>query len=157
MTDEEAPHQTPALTYWHVFTDERGLSTQRRGTLTAFGEESMGGDADPQFNLHFGDERTHVTFAELPADWVGEWHENPKPQWIIPLSGGWWVETQDGQRVEMRAGDISFGADQNTRENAQGNKGHRSGSLDGAPCKMMIVQLLDDKYVGAKPGELPGS
>ena len=143
---------TPDLQYWHVFTDDAGVSTQQRATLSAFAKQSMGGDADPQFNFHFGDEPTHLMFAELPADWVGEWHENPKPQWIIPLSGGWWVETQDGQRVEMRAGDISFGADQETEEDGDGKKGHRSGSLDGKPCRMMIVQLLDEKWVGARPG-----
>ena len=143
---------TPNLVYWHVYTDEAGVSTQQRATLSAFAKQSMGGDADPQFNFHFGDEPTHLMFAELPADWVGEWHENPKPQWIIPLSGGWWVETQDGQRVEMRAGDISFGADQGTEADGEGRKGHRSGSLDGEPCQMMIVQLLDEKWVGARPG-----
>ena len=143
---------TPALEYWHVYTDDDGTSRQRRAALTAFAKQSMGGDADPQFNLHLGDELTHVMFAELPAGWVGEWHENPRPQWIIPLRGGWWVETQDGQRVEMRAGDISFGADQGTEPDADGRKGHRSGSLNGEACQMMIVQLLDEKWVGARPG-----
>lgn len=152
------PHSdSPELVYWHVYTADDGFSRQRRATSKAFERESMGGDADPQYNLHFGDERTHVMFAELPADWVGEWHENPRPQLIIPLSGGWWVETQDGHRVEMRAGEVSFGADQNTKPDADGRRGHRSGSLDGEPCRMMIVQLLDERYVGAKPGELPMS
>jgi hypothetical protein len=32
----------------------------------------------------------------------------------------------DGQRVEMGVGEISFGADQNTQEDAQGHKGHLS-------------------------------
>ena len=133
----------PTLTYWHVYTGADGLSSQRRVTSDDFERQSMGGDAAPQWNLHIGDSRTHVMFAELPADWVGEWHENPKPQWIIPLSGGWWVETQDGRRVEMRTGEISFGEDQGTRADERGNRGHRSGSLDGAPCRMMIVQVLE--------------
>ena len=65
--------------------------------------------------------------------WVGEWHENPKPQWIVPLSGQWFVETMDGNRVEMGAGDISFGADQNTRANNKGHKGHLSGTAGRSP------------------------
>ena len=144
----------PKLSYYHVYTAEDGRSTQVRAELEGFREQSMGGDADPQFNLHLGDERVHVMFAELPADWVGEWHENPKPQWILPLSGGWWVETQDGRRVEMCAGELSFGADQGTAEDGEGRKGHRSGSLDGKPCKMMIVQLLDERWIGARPEDL---
>lgn len=47
----------------------------------------------------------------LPVGWTGEWHENPKPQWILPLSGRWFVESMDGQRVEMGSGELSFGAD----------------------------------------------
>lgn len=55
-----------------------------------------------------------VIFTVLPVNWVGKWHENPQPQWIIPLSGRWFVETTDGMRVEMGTGEISFGGDQNT-------------------------------------------
>ena len=51
----------------------------------------------------------------LPVGWVGDWHENPRPQWIIPLSGRWFVETMDGARVEMGPGEMSFGEDQGTR------------------------------------------
>ncbi|MGI9024128.1 MAG: hypothetical protein ACR2GP_00810 [Burkholderiaceae bacterium] len=47
--------------------------------------------------------------------WVGEWHENPKPQWIVPMSGRWFVESMDGRRAEMGMGDISFGEDQRTK------------------------------------------
>ncbi len=137
-----ASSTNPQLTYWHVYTADDGLSRQRKVILDGFEQQSMGGDAAPQWNLHLGDAQTHIMFAELPADWVGEWHENPKPQWIIPLSGGWWVETQDGQRVEMREGEISYGEDQGTSEDEHGHKGHRSGSLDGQACRMMIVQVL---------------
>ena len=79
----------------------------------------------------------------LPAGWVGTWHENPKPQWIIPLSGRWFVQTMDGQRIEMGPGEISFGEDQNTRPDAQGHKGHVSGSIGDAPAVLMLVQFGD--------------
>ncbi len=76
----------------------------------------------------------------LPAGWVGGWHENPKPQWIIPLSGRWFVESMDGQRVEMGPGEISFGEDQNTRA-SDGRKGHSSGTVGDAPAVLMLVQF----------------
>lgn len=141
----------PTLDFPIVYTAKDGLSTIANATLSNFQKESMGGDADPQFNLSFFEGNVKVLFAQLPANWVGEWHENPKPQWILPISGGWWVETQDGKRIEMREGEVSFGADQNTKKDKNGNKGHRSGSLDGKPCDMMIVQLLDEEWVGATP------
>jgi uncharacterized membrane protein YphA (DoxX/SURF4 family) len=63
-----------------------------------------------------------VFVTVLPVGWIGDWHENPKPQWIIPLSGRWFVESMDGQRVEMGPGEISFGEDKNTR-NVAASKG----------------------------------
>ncbi len=72
--------------------------------------------------------------------WSGDWHENPKPQWIVPLSGRWFVESMDGQRVEMGPGEISFGEDQNTRSQG-GRQGHRSGTVGAEPAVLMIVQL----------------
>ena len=129
----------PSLPYWHVYTDANGVSKQQKRYLEDFELESMGGGSGEQWNNKLTKGATQIIFSELPADFDGDWHENPHPQWIIPLSGGWWVETMDGTRVEMRAGEISFGADQLTND----EKGHRSGTLDGKPCRMMIVQFTD--------------
>ena len=87
-----------------------------------------------------------------PVGWVGEWHENPKPQWIIPLSGRWFVETMDGKRVEMGPGAVSFGGDQNTKPDAQGRKGHRSGTVGNQPSVNLIVQLEKDPFAGQPCG-----
>jgi hypothetical protein len=81
-----------------------------------------------------------VLTTVLPVGWIGTWHENPKPQWIVPLSGQWFVETMDGQRVVMGPGEMSFGADQNTGE-VDGKRGHLSGTVGDAPAVLMIVQF----------------
>lgn len=94
-----------------------------------------------------------VLFATLPVGWVGEWHENPRPQWIVPLSGIWYVETMDGKRVEMGPGELSFGGDQNTKANEKGHKGHVSGCVGNEPAKLMVIQLKGDKYLAARPGD----
>ena len=65
--------------------------------------------------------------------------ENPMPQWIIPLSGRWFVESMDGHRVEMGPGEMSFGEDQNTRATGT-RKGHRSGTVGDEPAVLMIIQ-----------------
>lgn len=144
----------PRLTYWHVFTDDAGVSRQEKVELTNFKKESMGGDAAEQWNKHVMDSAAHVMFAEMPAGWIGEWHENPKPQWIIPLSGRWFVETMDGMRVEMGVGELSFGGDQNTKADKNGNKGHISGTVGNEPVKLMIIQLKDEKWIAATPGDI---
>lgn len=66
------------------------------------------------------------------------------PQWIVPLSGRWFVETMDGKRVEMGPGELSFGNDQNTRVDAQGRRGHRSGAVGNQPAVIMLVQVEQD-------------
>ncbi|MCQ8186414.1 hypothetical protein [Parvularcula maris] len=137
----------PMLTYWHCLTGEDGVTTQVRRCLTRFEKQSMGGSSGEQWNDVLGRFEGRVIFAELPAGFDGDWHENPKPQWIVPLSGRWWVETMDGTRVEMGPGEVSFGGDQGSR----GGKGHRSGVVGDEPCRMMIVQ------VGAVPGEVAGA
>jgi hypothetical protein len=57
-----------------------------------------------------------VIITVLPVGWTGPRHENPKLQWIIPLSGRWFVEMLDGKRTEMGPGDVSFGEDQNSKD-----------------------------------------
>lgn len=97
----------------------------------------MGGDADVQWNALLGEYRSRILFAELPADFDGDWHENPAPQWIICLSGRWWVETMDFFRTEMGPGDVMFGRDQGSHK----GRGHRSGVVGSEPARLMIVQL----------------
>jgi hypothetical protein len=143
---------SPELPYWHVWTDDDGVTHQTRCALSGFKKQSMGGKAAPQWNDHIFDGESHVLFCVLPVGWVGDWHENPKPQWIAPLFGRWFVETMDGARVEMGPGELSFGGDQNAKEDAQGRVGHRSGTVGEAPATLMVIQLDDPSLVGAKPG-----
>jgi len=144
--------EKPTLRYWHVWTDDDGISHQTRCELTNFEQESMGGDAAPQWNDRLMSEESEILFCTLPVGWIGEWHENPRPQWIVPISGVWFVETMDGVRVEMGPGEVSFGADQNTQANEAGQKGHVSGCVGDEPAKLMVIQLKGDEYLAAKPG-----
>ena len=89
-----------------------------------------------------------MTLMVLPVGWIGEWHENPKPQWIVPLSGRWFVETMDGQRVVMGAGEISFGEDQGTKADVQGHRGHLSGTVGSEPAVLVTIQLDAASTVG---------
>jgi hypothetical protein len=136
--DQQAP---PTLDYWYVWTDENGVSHQSRRQTQNFKLNSISPPASPQWLGQLKQKGGTVSFTVMPVGWVGTWHENPKPQWIIPLSGRWFVETMDGQRVEMGVGEISFGADQNTRPNDQGHRGHLSGTVGNEPAVLMLVQF----------------
>lgn len=129
----------PVVGYWHLWRDADGVSHQTRCALRDF-EQTCIGQASAQWNDERPRGEATVVFTVLPADWVGEWHENPAPQWIVPLSGGWWVESMDGTRVQMRAGELSLGEDQGCVADAQARRGHRSGTLDGMPTVLLVVQ-----------------
>lgn len=130
----------PTMTYWHVFTDKDGVSHQEWCELSQFELKGVNPDVEPQWNDKMDKTEAGVTFTVLPVGWYGDWHENPKPQWIAILSGHWFVETMDGHRVEMGPGELMMGEDQNTKER-DGRKGHLSGTVGDQPCSMIVTGL----------------
>jgi quercetin dioxygenase-like cupin family protein len=133
--------------YWHVWTDPQGVSHQKKCEIRNFVLQSIEPPAAPQWLNRLKTEGASVVISVLPAGWIGIWHENPKPQWIIPISGRWYVQTMDGQRVEMGPGDVSFGEDQNTKPDANGHKGHLSATVGNEPCVLMMIQLKNSPTV----------
>ncbi len=137
----------PSVAYWHLWVGEDGVSHQRQCALTDY-ELARIGPADPQWNNKQPTGPSTVVFTVQPVGWIGDWHENPAPQWIVVLSGRWFIQSMDGTRIEQGAGEFSFGEDQGCRE-ADGRKGHRSGTVGAVPALLMTVQLHIDPV--AKP------
>ena len=133
------PGPKPCVPYSHLYVDENGVSRQAQCALTNYELKGVG-PADPQWNDKMKRGEATVVFTVQPVGWVGDWHENPAPQWIIVLSGRWFIESMDGTRIEQGPGEFSFGEDQGCRE-TDGRKGHRSGTIGDAPCRLMTVQL----------------
>ena len=134
-TDGDTP---PELPFLHMWTGPDGTSRVNASMMRGFGLKGISGAAAPQWLRPFPGEVSQVLFAVLPVGWVGEWHESPAPQWVVPLRGRWFLETADGARVEMGPGDLHFGQDLDT----EGERpGHLSGCVGDAPCHMMIVQF----------------
>jgi hypothetical protein len=132
--------EKPIVPYWHLYTDGDGVSRQRRCALTEFELKTMNPPAAPQWQGRKHHDGMTVMVTVQPAGWVGEWHENPAPQWIIPLSGRWFVESMDGTRVEMGPGEISLGEDQGCKTR-NGRIGHLSGTVGPEPAVLMVVQF----------------
>ena len=139
MSDLGPPPNVP---YWHLWVDDEGVSHQQRCELTNFDLKGVG-PADPQWNDKQARGEATVVFTVQPVGWVGDWHENPAPQWIVVLSGRWWIESMDGTRIEQGAGEFSFGEDHGCSE-IDGKKGHRSGTIGDEPAVLMTVQLHVD-------------
>lgn len=138
----------PTISYWHVWTDHNGVSHQSRCQIEDFIQKGIAPDTSPQWLSRLKQSGATITFTALPVEWVGNWYENPRPQWIITLSGCWFVKTMDGHQVEMGAGEISFGEDQGTKADAQGRKGHLSGTVGDVPAVLILVQFEQTPSVG---------
>lgn len=132
----------PQVPYWHLWTDDAGVSHQRQCHLTNYAPHSVG-PADPQWNNQQPRGESTVVFTVQPVGWVGEWHENPAPQWIVVLSGRWFIESMDGTRIEQGPGEFSLGEDQGCIAR-DGRLGHRSGTVGDQPAVLMTVQLHVD-------------
>jgi hypothetical protein len=137
MAENNGPR--PEIPYWHLWADADGVSHQTRCVLTEFELKGVGGAAPQWSNKQERSEAT-VVYTVQPVDWIGEWHENPAPQWIVVLSGRWWIESMDGTRIEQGPGDFSFGEDQGCNP-TDGRKGHRSGTIGNMPAVLMTIQL----------------
>jgi hypothetical protein len=137
MQDDPGPK--PRIPYWHLWTDAHGVSHQSHCVLTAYQLKQVG-DAAPQWNNAQARSDATVVFTVQPVGWVGEWHENPAPQWIVVLSGRWFIEAMDGTRVEQGPGEFSLGEDQGCVAH-DGKRGHRSGTIGDVPAVLMTVQL----------------
>ncbi|WP_088345912.1 MULTISPECIES: hypothetical protein [Rhodomicrobium] len=143
--DQERP---PHIPYYSLWTKPDGISSLAVCALGGFVLQSVGGQAAPMWMRQMPDAVEAVYFAVLPVGWVGEWHESPKPQWVVPLSGRWFIEAQDGLRVEMGPGDIHWGQDIGTSA-VDGKKGHRSGQIGAEPCVMLMLQFRATHGAGA--------
>lgn len=135
----ESVGERPSVGYWHLWTDAEGITHQTPCALSAF-ELARIGAAAPQWTDPQPRSDATVVFTVQPVGWVGEWHENPAPQWIVVLSGRWWIESMDGTRIEQGPGEFSLGEDQGSILR-DGRQGHRSGTVGSSPAVLMTVRL----------------
>lgn len=139
--------EKPKIEYWHLWADEKGVSHQVRCTIEEFELKSIQPGTAPQWQGKKSKGAMTTLVTVLPVGWIGTWHENPRPQWIIPLTGRWFVEAMDGSRTEMGPGELAFGGDQNCIE-VNGKRGHQSGTVGDEPAVLLIVQFDDGAVVG---------
>ena len=70
---QSAQDTPPKLPYWHVWTDDDGMTHQTRCELSAFRMESMGGRAAPQWNDQVVTSGTTVLIATMRANQLRLW------------------------------------------------------------------------------------
>jgi hypothetical protein len=145
--------ESPKLAYWHLWTDDHGVSRHTRCEFTDFKTGVLGPGDSPQWNDKLLDDG-NAFLTVLPVGWRAGWHINETAKWIFILSGQWYVESMDGERVVIGPGEFSFGGDQGCKADAHGRVGHLSGQVGDVPCVQLIIQNNERKaWVGARPGD----
>ncbi|WNM34772.1 hypothetical protein RKE30_32565 [Streptomyces sp. Li-HN-5-11] len=132
---------TTAPAFPHVHTDDAGQSHIHRCRMDDLTLGKVVDGIPPVWQQPAVHDVTSRAIWVLPPGWRGGWHTNPHVQWVIPLSGRWFVQTQDGARIEMGPGDIHLGDDLASRPDAHGRVGHDSGVLGDEPLTVMVVTL----------------
>ena len=103
--------------------------------------------------------RIDLTFTSLPVTGENPWHYAPAAQFVIVLSGAWYVKGSDGKTTVFRAGDVLY--QDNTKAHPAAKEGtqqamHFSGVAPGEEtCSQLIIQVERSASVN-NPGEWGG-
>ncbi len=135
---DASPH--PRVPYWKVWRDAEGISHQHQAWLDSFALAHLAAGMESIWRTPAQGGTTGTLWLHVVPGVIYDWHENPAPQWIVTLSGRWFVETMDGHRVEMGPGELSFGGDQGCRC-IEGRQGHCSGAVGSEPAVLMLIQV----------------
>ncbi|WP_343528934.1 hypothetical protein [Sphingomonas sp.] len=144
---EAAKTLPPQMPYLSLFTDDQGRSRLGMCTMDGFVPSVIGGKTDALWQRSLPTDVVGVKYLVMPVGWQGAWHESPAPQWVIPLSGRWFLESAAGERIEMGPGDLHWGQDLNTTD----GRGHRSGQIGEEPCVLLMLQFASPQGSGACP------
>lgn len=135
---------TPMVRLRHVTTDETGHTLTHRCRTQALTMQSTIGDSPPLWATEPVRDTVSRAVWVLPPGWRGGWHTNPQRQWVVVLSGCWWVETQDGIRTTMGPGGTHLGDDVGAVADGLGQVGHDSGVVGDEPAVLMMIAVAGE-------------
>ncbi|WP_369790216.1 hypothetical protein [Rouxiella sp. WC2420] len=128
------------IKYWSLWTDAQGVSHQSQCKLDSLALQEFSVKGNPEWVSTDDMKTIRYVLNIMPTHWSGTWHKSPKPQWVIPLTGKWYIESMDKNKVVYGPGEISFGYDIKAVEK-EGKIGHLSGSVGNAPARVMVIQV----------------
>ena len=136
---------TPTVYQVHVTTDAEGRTVTHRCQIPGFSIQRTIGDSPPMWATQPTTDPVSRSIWVMPPGWRGGWHTNPQRQLVIPLSGAWWVRTQDGVRTVMGPGDLHLGDDLDAVADADGRIGHDSGTEGDQPVVLLMIPVSGEK------------
>ncbi|KAJ5706356.1 hypothetical protein N7536_002045 [Penicillium majusculum] len=149
------PIAAQTIPYYHMWADTTGVPHVSQCNFTDLQLQLLSTGDSPQYldkigstfsngtysNTNF---TTDITFTVQPAGWSTGWHENPKVQFIVPLSGSWTIHMTDGSMATMGPGEVALGEDQFATAISSGEYagaiGHNATNVGDEAVNLMIVQ-----------------
>lgn len=144
----------PTVIYWDNWTDQKGISHLTKCRITAFHPISSPQNTSPKESTdnnaqafiwdgvkHNGKGYATVTTVVQPAKWTSKWENTPHVQWIIPLSGTYFIQAMDGTRIELNAGDVLLNEDIGSIRDKNGHQGHIYGTIGNNAIALLNLQF----------------
>ena len=132
------------ISYHHMYVDAEGNTRIKRDC--SFGELIKKGYAGtPQYVRDFKGAFNVKTMVVTQQFGPNPWHYCPSPQFVVTLSGQWYIETGDGDIIVMTPGDVLY--QDNTKDHPLAREGtraaqHYSGVVpDTGPCNQLVIQV----------------
>lgn len=127
----------PTIPYVNVWEDEFGETHMSVCELDGFIPQSFSSSGQQYVSTNDMPTKRYV-FNISPITYFGDFHSAPSLQWVVTISGSWYVRTSDGSIVNLPAGSILFNSDVNA------TKGHQSGvSKNYDSASVIVVQVTE--------------
>lgn len=140
-----AQDEAPAVYQTHATTDSQGRTVTHRCRIEGFSMQRTIGDSPPMWATAPDPDPVSRSIWVMPPGWEGGWHTNPQRQLVVPLSGRWWVRTQDGVRTVMGPGEMHLGDDVDAVPDEVGRVGHDSGIEGDQPVVLVMIPVAGDR------------
>lgn len=125
--------------YIQLWADADGETHIAQCRMSGFREDAY--SSLPQFvRDDFGGNTTKLIFTELSVGLTQPLHSPPAVQFVVTLSGSWYIETTDGGYYAFQAGEVLF-QDNTAKSPAAKIPEHYSGTVGDVPCQQMVIQL----------------
>ncbi|KAL3693057.1 hypothetical protein R1sor_006708 [Riccia sorocarpa] len=138
-TSGDGEPQPSNFTYTQLWADEKGETHVQQCKMTGFSLQNY--SAYQQFiRDDFGGNATKFVFTELSVGLTQPLHSTPAVQFVITLSGSWYINTTDATYHAFQAGDVLF--QDNTKDSPAAKvPQHFSGAVGDVPCQQFILQI----------------
>ena len=131
----------PTISYWDNWTDPQGVTHLTKCKISTFHENSITPTGDKVMLSTLHDGPATMTIRVQPPHWKGGWNESHQVQWIVPLSGIYFVKAMDGTSVELNPGDVLLSEDVAPIAHDTDPKGHQSGNVGDSAVVLQILQI----------------